>query len=58
LEGELEELEEKRNRLAKDLELAATDAEKVLEISAALEKIQADLEDKEMRWLELSEFAE
>ncbi len=58
LEGELEELEEKRNRLAKDLELAATDAEKVLEISAELEKIQAQLEDKEMRWLELSEFAE
>jgi ATP-binding cassette subfamily F protein uup len=58
LEGELEELEAKRNRLAKDLELAATDAEKVLEISAELEKIQTELEDKEMRWLELSEFAE
>lgn len=58
LEGELEGLENKRASLAKELEQAATDAEKVMEVSAALESVQVELEAKEMRWLELSEYAE
>ncbi len=58
LEGEIEALESLREELASNLELAASDAEKLLEISAKLETVQQDLETKEMRWLELSEFAE
>lgn len=58
LEGELEKLEEERNQLAKELETAATDADKIMELSAKLESVQAQLEEKEMRWLELSEWAE
>lgn len=58
LEGEIEALETQRSALAKQLEESATDAEKVLEISASLSEVQSDLEAKEMRWLELSEWAD
>lgn len=58
LEGEMEKLEQERNLLAKELETAATDADKIMELSAKLQSIQAQLEEKEMRWLELSEWAD
>ena len=39
-------------------ESGSSDAQKLLDLSAEMETLQADLEKKEMRWLELSEFAE
>lgn len=56
LEGEIEALETQRAALAKDLEDSASDAEKLMELSQQLEQIQGELEEKEMRWLELSEW--
>lgn len=56
LEGEIEALEDKRAGLASQLEGAATDAEKVMELSKQLEQVQSELEEKELRWLELSEY--
>jgi len=58
LEGELESLEQQRAELAKALEEAATDAEKVMSLSREIQVVQDLLEEKEMRWLELSEYAE
>lgn len=58
LEAEIEDLETRRETLASQLEAAATDADKIMELSSQLEALQSELEEKEMRWLELSEFAE
>jgi ATP-binding cassette subfamily F protein uup len=57
LEGEIEALEERRSFLVSELEIAASNADKVQELSSELTKAQKGLEQKEMRWLELSEFA-
>lgn len=56
LEGEIETLEEQRAALAKELEGAASDADKLMALSGELEQLQEQLEAKEMRWLELSEW--
>lgn len=58
LEGEIEALEEKRSALASDLEGASTDAARVMELSNQLQQVQDELEEKELRWLELSEYME
>ncbi len=56
LEKELPSLEEKRNQLTKDLEASATDPEALQRLGSELEELQTELEAKEMRWLELSEY--
>ena len=58
LEGEIEHLENQRLSISKELETAASDAEKVMRLSAQISQVQAELELKEMRWLELSEWAD
>ncbi|QAR31306.1 ABC transporter ATP-binding protein [Ornithobacterium rhinotracheale] len=55
LEKELPLLEEKKEALSNQL-LGETDYEKIKEIGAELQQITEALEEKEMRWLELSEF--
>lgn len=53
---DIEQLETRQAELAKLLESGETDYEKIMAWSQELEDIQAQLEDKEMRWLELSEY--
>ena len=53
---DIEQLETRQAELAKLLESGETDYEKIMAWSEELEDIQAQLEDKEMRWLELSEY--
>uniref|UniRef100_UPI0039A46E9B ABC-F family ATP-binding cassette domain-containing protein n=1 Tax=Ornithobacterium rhinotracheale TaxID=28251 RepID=UPI0039A46E9B len=55
LEKDLPALETKKEELSNQL-LGETDYEKIKEIGEALQKITDELEEKEMRWLELSEF--
>ncbi|MGV4528719.1 ABC-F family ATP-binding cassette domain-containing protein [Ornithobacterium rhinotracheale] len=55
LEKDLPALETKKEELNNQL-LGETDYEKIKEIGEALQKITDELEEKEMRWLELSEF--
>lgn len=57
LTKEIEALEARQATLAKQLESGETDYEKIMSWSRELEDIQAQLDTKEMRWLELSEFA-
>ena len=58
LPDDIEKLELERNRLASKLEKAASDADLVLSLGEQLQEITDSLEEKEMRWLELSEYAE
>lgn len=58
LEGEIEALEEQRKSLSKELELGGSEAQVVMDLSKQLEDLQTNLEAKEMRWLELSEWME
>ncbi|MRJ09796.1 ABC transporter ATP-binding protein [Ornithobacterium rhinotracheale] len=55
LEKELPLLEEKKEALSNQL-LGETDYEKIKEIGEELQQITDELEEKEMRWLELSEY--
>lgn len=56
LEKELEALEIRKKEIAAAFESATTDAEKLEELSREMNAISEKLEEKEMRWLELSEF--
>lgn len=58
LSEELPKLEARKNEITTFFESGSTDAEKLQALSAEMEVLQAELEEKEMRWLELSEFAE
>ena len=58
LEKTLEELETRRSQLAKEMEIAADNAEKIAQLSEEMKKNQKELEQKENRWLELSELEE
>jgi ATP-binding cassette subfamily F protein uup len=51
-------LEARKAEITAFFESGSSDADKLQELSAEIEKVQAELEKKEMRWLELSEFAE
>lgn len=55
LSKDLETLEAKKAELEGQLADAATDHEKIHTISAELGQVMNELEEKEMRWLELSE---
>lgn len=56
LEGEIPQLEEKKASLIEQMN-TETDHEKLMEISSNLEAITEELDEKELRWLELSEMA-
>lgn len=55
LETEIPELETKKAELTESMN-TETDHEKLTELADEFEKISAELEEKELRWLELSEF--
>ena len=57
LEGEIEKLNQKISQFEELMNSGETDHEKLSEWAQELEKAKADLDDKELRWLELSEFA-
>lgn len=56
LEKELGELEKRKNEIAGQFEGAGLDAAKLEELSREMKNLAEQLEEKEMRWLELSEF--
>lgn len=56
IEKEIPKLEKRKMELAKQLSEASDNHEKIIEISAELSQIVDDLDAKELRWLELSEF--
>lgn len=56
LEKEIPELEKRKVALSEELTKVADDHEKIMEISAELTQIVDELDTKEMRWLELSEY--
>lgn len=55
LETEIPELEKRKAELTESMN-SESDHEKLSEMAAEFEKVSAELEEKEMRWLELSEF--
>lgn len=56
IEKEIPELEKRKIKLTEQLSQAADDHEKIINISAELTQIVDDLDAKELRWLELSEY--
>lgn len=56
LEREIEKLEKEKSELTTLMSEAATDAEKLQEAGARMGEVIEALEEKEMRWLELSEY--
>jgi ATP-binding cassette subfamily F protein uup len=57
LTEELPKLEARKAEITAFFESGSSDAQKLQELSAEMEALQEELEEKEMRWLELSEFA-
>lgn len=57
LEGELEALETRKQELTDQLNSGSTDYEALTAWGKELEEVKEALDEKEMRWLELSEFA-
>lgn len=57
LEKDIPKLESRKSILSEELTQVADDHEKIMKISAELTQIVTDLDQKEMRWLELSEYA-
>jgi len=55
LEVEIPELERKKAELTTELESIVDDHEKLMKVSAEFQRVSDELEQKEMRWLELSE---
>lgn len=55
LEKEIPQLEAKKIKLTEELEAIVDDHEKLIEVSKEFQRISDELEEKEMRWLELSE---
>ncbi len=56
LEQELEELEDRKKAIAKEFEEASLNAERLEELSREMNELNNTLEEREMRWLELSEY--
>jgi ATP-binding cassette subfamily F protein uup len=52
----LPKLEARKAEITAFFEAGSSDAQKLLDLSAEMETLQAEIEEKEMRWLELSEF--
>ncbi len=55
LEKDIARLEKRKIEIAKEFEQASMDASKLEELSRETKAVQEELEEKEMRWLELSE---
>ncbi len=55
VEKELEDLENRKTEIAEEFETAVSDAEKLEALSREMKELNENLEEKEMRWLELSE---
>jgi ATP-binding cassette subfamily F protein uup len=58
LNEQIPKLEARKKEITNYFESGSSDSAKLQELSAEMEAVQAELEEKEMRWLELSEFAE
>jgi ATP-binding cassette subfamily F protein uup len=58
LEKTIEKLEQRKAEIASAFENANSDAEKLEELGKEMNSLAAELETKEMRWLELSEYEE
>ncbi|HCP41736.1 MAG TPA: ABC transporter [Cryomorphaceae bacterium] len=56
LPGQIESLEARRDELKAVFEAAQQDAEEVAAAAEEIKEVLAELDEKEMRWLELSEF--
>ncbi len=56
LEKDLDDLENEKVRLTEELNSGISDSERIKEISLRLNEIIDELDTKEMRWLELSEY--
>tara|TARA_B110000046_G_scaffold134272_1_gene140575 strand:+ start:10138 stop:12009 length:1872 start_codon:yes stop_codon:yes gene_type:complete len=57
LEKEIAKLEKKKDELTLQLSNATTDAEEIIQTSEEIGKVIEELDEKELRWLELSERA-
>ena len=57
LEKEIPALEAKKTELEKAISSIVDDHEQLLQLSSEFERVSKELEDREMRWLELSELA-
>lgn len=55
LEVEIPKLEKKKSQLTIEMESVVDDHEKLMQISEEFQRVSNELEEKEMRWLELSE---
>ncbi len=55
LEKDIAKLENRKIEIAKEFEQASLDASRLEDLSRETKDIQDELEEKEMRWLELSE---
>ncbi len=55
IEAEIEKLEEQKASLEEQINGGTTDYQKIMELSATLEKINENLDAKTERWMELSE---
>ena len=58
LNEQIPKLEARKAEITAFFESGSSDAQKLQELSTEMEALQAELEEKETRWLELSEFAE
>ncbi|NQX92079.1 MAG: ABC-F family ATP-binding cassette domain-containing protein [Flavobacteriales bacterium] len=58
LSSEIEELEKRKSELNVALENVGSDHEKMISLSSELGEVMNQLDEKELRWLELSELAE
>lgn len=56
LEVDIPKLEKRKAELSEQLTQVADNHEKIMKISSELTQIVSDLDEKEMRWLELSEY--
>lgn len=57
LAKELPKLEARKADITKQFEAGSTDAQLLMDLSQEMEKLMAEIDAKEMRWLELSEMA-
>lgn len=57
LEGQLEKLEQERDELTAKLNSGLSDGDEASKVAIRLNEVAREIEEKEMRWLELSEYA-
>jgi ATP-binding cassette subfamily F protein uup len=57
LDKDIDALTEERKKIEEELSSGTNDVERITELSKRLPLLNEELEEKEMRWLELSEIA-